>query len=121
MADSTMTLDEIYAGIRDSIANARPDLKRERGDLLQQLEQAVNERNFEKVMAVLERLDIVDHFPAVQRPGGVYEPQPMPGGWVSWYGWMMTMKEWEEAEYRAAAIKDAKPDIPESEIKKTLW
>jgi hypothetical protein len=116
-----MTLDEIIAGIRDSIANARPDVRREQIDLLQALEAAAGERHVEKMTAVLERLDVVDHYPAVRRAGRGLEPQPMPGGWVSWYGWMKALREYEEAPYRAQAIKNATPDIPDAEIKKTVW
>jgi len=102
----------LLAGIRESIANARPDLKQERGDLLTALTAAVDARQPEKIMAVLERLDIIDHYPAIQRPNGRLEPQPMPGGWTSWYGWMTELKAWEEAPYRAAAAQAAAADIP---------
>jgi hypothetical protein len=113
--------ERILAGIRESIANARPDVKREHGDLLQWLEAAVEARQPEKIMALLERLDVWDHYPAVRRPDGRLEPQPMPGGWTSWYGWMMRLKEWEERPYLEAAVKAATPDIPESEMKKSIW
>lgn len=109
-----MTFDEIRGGIRESVANARPDLKREHGDLLQWLAAAVDEGHPEKIMALLERLDIWDHYPAARLPGGALEPQPMPGGWTSWYGWMMRIKGQEEAPYRAAAARAATPDIPET-------
>ena len=111
-----MTLEEIIAGIRESIANARPDLKRERPDLLDGLEAACAEGHPQKLMAILERLDIVNHYPAVRRPDGVIEPQPMPGGWTSWYGWMMRLKSWEEEPYRVLARQNQTPDIPEDEI-----
>lgn len=110
-----MIADDILAGIRESIANARPDVKREHGDLLAALEGAVNERYPEKILAVLERLDIQDHYPAVRRPDGRLEPQPMPGGWTSWYGWMMRLKAWEETPYRAEVAQAAATDIPELE------
>lgn len=116
-----MTLDEIFAGIRESIANARPDVKREHADLLAQLTTAVDERMVEKTTAVLERLDILDHYPAVRRPDGTLDPQPMPGGWTSWYGWMARLKTWEEAPYREQARSAAAADIPEALIRKTPW
>ena len=116
-----MTFDEILAGIRESIENARPDLKREHADLLQWLSEAVEQRHPQKVMALLERLDIWDHYPAVRRPDGRLEPQPMPGGWTSWYGWMMAIKALEEAPYLAAATKTATPDVPVEDTRKPLW
>ena len=116
-----MTLDEIFAGIRDSIANARPDVQREHGDVLRWLAAAVDERHLQKTMALLERMDILDHYPAVRRPDGRLEPQPMPGGWPSWYGWMMTIRAYEEAPTLAAARQAATPDIPEEQIRRTTW
>jgi hypothetical protein len=116
-----MTMDEVFAGIRDSIENARPDVKRERADLLKELMHAIEGRELEKTMAVLERLDIVDHYPAIRRPDGTLEPQPMPGGWTSWYGWMKRLKAVEETPYLRRARAAATPDIPEEQIKKRLW
>jgi hypothetical protein len=116
MKDGNYLNDAVLNGIRESIANARPDLKREHGDLLQALEAAVEQRHPQKIMSILERLDIWDHYPAVRRPDGRLEPQPMPGGWTSWYGWMMALKDLEEAPYRAMAAKAATPDIPETDL-----
>ncbi len=116
-----MKLDEIFAGILDSIENARPDVKREQARLLADLRHAVGERKLEKTMSVLERLDVIDHYPAVRRPDGTLEPQPMPGGWTSWYGWMMRLKAWEEEPYRERARANATPDIPEELVRTTTW
>jgi hypothetical protein len=115
-----MTLDEICAGIRESIANARPDVKAEHPDLMAWLDAAVAERYPEKIMSLLERLDIQDHYPAVRSPTGQLEPEPMPGGWVSWYGWMMRLKAHEEAPYRKQAAEAARSDIPEAELVRDL-
>src|SRR5262245_24464745 len=112
-----LTDERILNGIRESIANARPDVKQEHGDLLGWLEAAVNEGYPEKIMALLERLDIQDHYPAVRQADGRLAPQPMPGGWTSWYGWMMELKAQEEAPYRARAAAVATPDIPEAQIR----
>ncbi|MCC6629837.1 MAG: hypothetical protein IT340_20860 [Chloroflexi bacterium] len=109
-----MTLDEICSGIRDSIANARSDVKAEHADLLAWLTSAVDQRYPEKILAVLERLDIRDHYPARRQPDGRLVPEPMPGGWTSWYGWMMHIKAHEEAPYRARAAAAARADIPET-------
>jgi hypothetical protein len=109
-----MTFDEICSGIRDSIANARPDVKTEHADLLAWLTAAVDERYPEKIMALLERLDIQDHYPATRQADGRLVPEPMPGGWTSWYGWMMRLKELEAAPYRARAAQAARADIPET-------
>jgi hypothetical protein len=116
-----VTLEEIWSGIGESIANARPDVKQEHADLLRALEEAVQQRKLEQTMAILERLDIVDHYPAVRRPDGRLEPQPMPGGWTSWYGWMTRLRGWEATPYLAAMREVAKPDIPEAEIKRSIW
>lgn len=109
-----MTLDEIIAGIRESIANARPDLKREQVGLLRELETGLKAGTVEKIMAALERLDIVDHYPAVQRDNGRLDPQPMPGGWTSWYGWMTQLKAFEATPYTERQKVLARPDIAET-------
>jgi glycine/D-amino acid oxidase-like deaminating enzyme len=116
-----VTIEEIFAGIRESIANARPDVRREQAMLLEHLEQAVDQRAVEKTMALLERLDLNDHYPAARQPDGTLQPQPMPGGWTSWYGWMAALKAWEEAPYRAERAATATSTIPERQIFKTPW
>jgi hypothetical protein len=112
--------ETILAGIRESIANARPDVKREQADLLTALAAAVDQGQPEKILSVLERLDIWDHYPAARKADGRLEPQPMPGGWTSWYGWMMRIKAWEEAPYREKVAKAATPDIPERDFNRSI-
>lgn len=109
-----MTVDEIFAGIRESIDNARPDVKLTQQQVLSELATGITRRHVEMTMAALERLDIVDHYPAVRRADGTLEPQPMPGGWTSWYGWMRHLRAFEEAAYLADRQTAATADIPET-------